>query len=172
MSLKTKITSFINDLIIYDYILFGTIFVLFILFIILAIVVRQRVGLSIFLLLLSLSLLLLGPTIGYTQMHNFLYKNIITLTSQKKLTFTQAIVIKGTLSNDSKFDFQSCKISATAYKFSKNPIKSIIYPFKPIKKASIVIENIPKGKAREFKMFIEPFTYSNEYNISLEARCK
>ena len=46
--MKEKITAFINGLIIYDYILFGAVFTLFILFIVLAIVLRNRVGLSIF----------------------------------------------------------------------------------------------------------------------------
>ncbi len=170
--MKAKVTAFINELIIYDYILFGSVFVLFILFIILGIILRKKLGLSIFLVLLAFSLLFLGPTLGYVEMHKFLYKNNVTLKSQKKLTFTKAIVIKGILSNDSKFNFQSCKITASAYKLSKNPIKKIIYPFKPIKKSSIVEEDIPKGNLREFKMFIEPFTYSKEYNISMEAKCK
>lgn len=170
--MKAKITAFINDLILYDYILFGAVFVLFILFIILAIVLRKKVGFSIFLALLGFAILLLGPTLGYIKMHQFLYKNTILLTSQKKLTFTKAIVIKGTISNDSKFNFKSCKVTASAFKVSTNPIKNFIYPFKPLKNMSIVESDIPMGTNREFKMFIEPFTYSKDYNISLDARCK
>lgn len=170
--MKAKITAFINDLILYDYILFGAVFILFILFIILAIVLRKKVGLSIFLALFGFGILLLGPTLGYIKMHQFLYKNTILLTSQKKLTFTKAIVIKGTISNESKFNFKSCKVTASAFKVSTNPIKNFIYPFKPLKNMSIVEADIPKGTHREFKMFIEPFTYSKDYNISLDARCK
>ena len=172
MSLKTKITAFINELILYDYILFGTIFVLFILFIILGIILRRKMGLAIFLILLAFAIVFLGPTLGYKEMHKFLFKNSITITTQKKLTFTKAIVIKGVLTNESKFNFKSCKITASAYKLSKNPIKKYIYPFKPIKKMSIIELDIPKGSSKEFKMFIEPFTYSKEYNISIGANCK
>jgi len=105
-------------------------------------------------------------------MHKYLYKNNITLTSQKKLEFTKAIVIKGNISNDSKFNFESCKITARAYKVSKNKYKNYILKFKTIKKASIIEENIQKGQVVDFKLFIEPFTYSKDYNISLKAKCK
>jgi len=170
--MKAKITAFVNELILYDYILFGSAFVLFILFIVLGIILRRKVGLSIFLIILAFLILTLTPTLGYLEMHKFLFKNTITLTSQKKLNFTKAIVIKGKISNGSKFNFKSCKITASAFKVSKNPLKSFLYPFKPLKKMSILKEDIPKGETKEFKMFIEPFTYSKDYNVSLEASCK
>jgi len=170
--MKAKITAFMNELILYDYILFGSAFVLFILFIVLGIILRRKVGLSVFLIILAFLILTLTPTLGYLEMHKFLFKNTITLTSQKKLNFTKAIVIKGKISNDSKFNFKSCKITASAFKVSKNPVKKFLYPFKPLKKMSIIQEDIPKGETKEFKMFIEPFTYSKDYNVSLEASCK
>lgn len=170
--MKEKLTAFINNLILYDYILFGSVFLIFILFIILAIVLHRKVGVAIFLVLFAFATLLLGSTLGYIQMHKFLYKNSVTLTSQKKLNFTQAVVVKGTVSNESKFNFERCVITASAYKITKNKYKNMLMPFKPFQKATVVEENIPKGTTREFKMFIEPFTYSNEYNLSLEASCK
>jgi hypothetical protein len=170
--MKAKITAFINELIMYDYILFGSVFMLFILFTVLAILLRTKVGLSIFLILLSFSILFLGSTLGYVKMHQFLYKNSVVMLSQKKLTFTKAIVIKGTLSNESKFNFKSCKIVASVYKVSGNAIKDFIYPFKPLNKMSILVDGINKGEVRDFKMFVEPFTYSKDYNISLGAKCK
>ncbi len=172
MSLKTKITAFINELILYDYILFGSVFVLFILFIILGIVLRKKIGLAIFLILLAFIILALGPTLGYVKMHDFLFKNTTTLTYQKNLEFTQAIVLKGTLSNESKFNFTSCKITAKVHKASKNKYKNYLYKFKTIQKSSILEEDIAKGTKRNFKLFIEPFTYSKDYNLSLGAKCK
>jgi len=169
--LKGKITAFIDGLITYDYILFGSIFMLFILFVILSILLRRKVGLSIFLVLLSFAILFVGPIIGYIKMHQFLFKNSIELKSQKKLTFLEAIVVKGTLKNDSKFDFASCEITASAFKVSKNAIKKYIYPLKPLKNMSILEYDILQGETREFKIIVEPFTYSKEYNISMQARC-
>ena len=172
MAIKEKITAFINELVTYDYILFGSIFALFLLFIILAIVLRKKVGLSIFLIIFSFVTLALGPTLGYIKMHEYLYKNSCELVSQKRLSFTPAIVVNGTITNESRLDFKSCKITASVYKSSKNIIKKYLYPLKPLKNMSILQENILKGETQEFKIIVEPFTYSKDYNISIKASCK
>ena len=170
--MKAKITAFIDSLILYDYILFGSVFVLFILFIILAIILRKKVFLAVFLFLFSFLLLILGPTLGYIKMHEYLFKNSTTLLSQKKLEFVEAIVVKGSLSNESKFDFSSCLITAKVHKSSKNSFKKYLYQFKSIKKMSILQEDIARGETINFKLIVEPFTYSKDYNISLGAKCK
>ena len=170
--MKEKITTFINELIKYDYILFGSVFVLFIVFIIIALVVRKKVGLSIFLVLFSFTILLLGPTLGYIEMHKYLFKNSITLISQKRLHFSNAIIVKATLINESKLDFQSCKITINVHKVSKNMIKKYLYQFKTIKKMNIIKEDIKVGEKIEFKSIVEPFTYKKDYNITLGAECK
>ncbi len=170
--MKAKITAFIDSLILYDYILFGSVFVLFILFIILAIILRKKVFLAVFLFLFSFLLLILGPTLGYIKMHEYLFKNSTTLLSQKKLEFVEAIVVKGSLSNESKFDFSSCVITAKVHKSSKNNLKKYLYQFKSIKKMSILQEDIARGETINFKLIVEPFTYSKDYNISLGAKCK
>ncbi len=170
--MASKISTFINELISYDYVLFGGVFVLFILLIIFGIWQRKKVGLAVFFISLSFLILILGPTLGYLKMHNYLFKNDTQLSSQKKLNFTQAIVVKGTLLNESKFDFQTCKITASANKISGNALKDYIFRFNPLKQMSILEYNVPKGELREFKIIIEPFTYSKDYNISVEAKCK
>jgi len=172
MAIQEKITVFMDELIKYDYILFGSVFILFILFIILAIVLRKKAGLSIFLILLSFLILTVGPTLGYIKMHEYLFKNSCELISQKKLSFTPAVVVKGSITNESKVDFSSCRITASLYKSSKNIIKKYIYPLKPLKKMSILVENINRGETQEFKIIVEPFTYSKDYNISIKASCK
>ena len=172
MAIKEKITVFINELVTYDYILFASVFALFLLFIILAIILRKKVALSIFLIIFSFLILTLGSTLGYIKMHEYLYKNSCELLSQKRLSFTPAIVVYGTITNESKFNFSSCKITASIYKSSKNIIKKYIYPLKPLKKMSILQENINKGETQEFKIIVEPFTYSKDYNISIKASCK
>lgn len=170
--MKEKITAFIDSLILYDYILFGSVFLLFILFFIITILLRKRIGLAIFFLFISFGVLIFGSTLGYMQMHKFLFKNKTVLLSQKKLTFTKAVVVKGSITNESKFYFDSCKIIASAYKVSGNPVKDFLFPFNPFKKMSIIKEDIAKGETRKFKIIIEPFTYSKDYNISLESKCK
>ncbi len=170
--MKAKISAFLNELIIDDYILFGSTFILFILFIILAIVLRRKIVLAIFLVLLSFGILFIAPTLGYIKMHDFLFKNSTKLLSQKKLTFTKAVVVKGLVTNESKRVFKSCEITAYAHKRSKKKFKNFIYSFKSFKKMSILEHNIGIDEMREFKIIVEPFTYSKDFNISLEARCR
>lgn len=170
--MKEKITAFIDNLIIYDHILFASVFVVFLLLIILAVLLRTKVTLSIVLVLLSVLILFLGPTLGYVKMHQYLFKNSVNISSQKRLNFTKAVVVKGTLENESKNDFKNCKITASAYKVSGNSIKDYIYKLKPFKNMSITIDNISRNEIIDFKIIVEPFTYSKDYNISIGAKCK
>ena len=170
--MKEKIIAFVHNLLVYDYILFGVAFTLFILFTILAILLRNRVGVAIFLFLFGIIILFAGPTLGYIELHKYLFKNSTKLISQKKLHFVDAIVVHGTVTNKSKFQFKECKIVATVYKSTSNKFKNYIYKLKPLKRSIYVLHDIPKGATREFKMFVEPFVYSKEYNLTLGANCR
>lgn len=170
--MKAKINAFLDSLITYDYVLFGSTFALFILLIILGLVLRKKIGLAVFLITLAFLILILAPSVGYIQMHKYLFKNSVELTKQKKLEFTEAIVVKGTLFNESKRNFTSCKITANVHKVSKNKYKNYLWQFKTIKKMSIIEEDIPKGETRHFKIIVEPFRYSRDYNITLGGKCK
>jgi hypothetical protein len=170
--MKGIVTNFINNLIIYDYILFGVLFFIFILFIIIGIILRNRVGIALFLIFFAFIQLIVGSSYGYLKMHEYLFKNETSIISQKKLSFTQAIVLYGTIKNVSKKDFSSCKITAKVYKVSENKLKDYLLKFKPINKMSIIESDITLGQEREIKLIIEPFTYAYDYNISLGADCK
>ncbi len=170
--MKAKIIAFMDSLISYDYILFGVAFGLFLLFIILTIVLKRKAIVVIIFGLLSFLILTLGSTFGYIKMHEYLFKNSLKLESQKRLEFTSAIIVKGTLSNESKFYFNSCKISAKVYKLSKNRLKNYIYQFKTLKTMSIIEENIGINQTINFKIIVEPFRYSKDYKVTLGASCK
>lgn len=166
------LATFIDELIIYDYILFSGVFSLFILLFILGLILRKKAVKAIVLIFSAFFVLLVGSTLGYLKMHEYLFNNSISLISQKKLTFSQAVVVYATVKNNSNFDFENCKISAMVYKVSGNAIKDYIFTFKPLMKMSIFEYDILKGEERELKIILEPFTYSNDYNISVEAICR
>ena len=170
--MQSKLTTFVEDLIFYDYILFGSAFILFILFITLGLILRKKIALAIFFILLGFGILFATPTYVYTMMHEYLFKNTTTLTQQKRLEYTDAIVLKGSISNESKFNFNACTVTASVHKKSKNKYRNYILKFKPIKKMSILETNILRGETRHFKMIVEPFNYSRDYNITLGAFCK
>lgn len=170
--MKEKITAFVHHLLIYDYILFGSAFALFLLFIILAILLRNRLGIALFFVLFGFATLLLAPTLGYIQMHKYLFKNKTELLSYKQLHFVKAVVVKGEVTNKSKFNFKECRVTAKIYKFSSKRLKNYIYKLKPLKKSSILVYNIDRNSTREFKFIVEPFSYSKDYNITLGADCR
>ena len=170
--MKSKITAFIEGLISYDYILFGAVFVLFLLLIILGILLRKKIALAILFILLAFAILLLGPTLGYIKLHEKLFKNTTTLISQKQLQFSEAVVVMGSITNDSNRHFNSCKITASAYAVTSNKYKNYLKKLKPFKKMSIIEEDIAVSETRKFKIIVEPFRYSRDYNISLGADCR
>jgi hypothetical protein len=170
--MKEKITAFINNLILYDYILFGAALFLFLLFIIVGILLRRKIFFASIFIILAFASLSVGPVVGYIKLHEYLFKHTIVMTSQKKLHFTPAVIVKGKLTNESKKTFSKCKITAAAYKVTKNKYKNYLYKFKPFKEMSILEENIAVGETIDFKIIIEPFTYSKDYNISLKADCR
>jgi len=170
--MKEKITTFIHGLITYDYILFGVSFVLFLLLIILSIILRKRTSIAVIVMLLAFTTLFIAPSLGYIKLHEFLFKNSVTLIKQKRLTYTKAIYIEGSITNQSLYDFKNCKVTTTIFKVSKNKFKNIVYRFKPMKKRSILISDIKKDDTKKFKLFVEPFTYTRDYNLTLEANCK
>jgi len=170
--ISAKLSSFIESLIPYDYILFGSSFSLFVLFIILGILLRNKTFISVILLLMAFVIIILGPTLGYTKMHEYLFKNEVSIQSQKKLTFVKAVVVHATLANKSKYNFKMCKIKLSVYKVTKNPIKNYIYKLKPFKHMSILKYDIMKGSTIDIKAIVEPFTYSKDYNISIQASCR
>ena len=170
--MKHKLLAFSDSLIKDDYIFFGAIVFIFFLLILTALLLRKKVGLSIFLVIFSFVFLIVSPFVGYPTLHNYLYKNELTLVSQNKLQFTKAVVVLGTLKNTSKRNFQACKITAIVNKHTSNKYKNYIYTFKPIMKMSIIEEDIVIDNEIDFKIIVEPFTYSKDYNITLEADCR
>lgn len=169
--MKTQITTFVNELLIYDFILFGSSFLLFILFIVLGILLRQKTAIAVLTVLFSFMILFLAPTLGYVKMHEYLFKYKTQLLSEKKLTFNNAIVVKGLITNESKRFFKNCNIKASAIKVDANKLKSYIFSFKPIVTSQILEQNIDINETREFKIIVEPYHYEGDYNITIGAKC-
>jgi len=169
---KVILHNFINSLHQYDYILFSVSAALFLLLLLLAIVLREKTKLSLLIVLLSFVILIAGPIFGYKFVHDTLYKNKITDLKIKKLEFSQALVIKGKILNLGTQKFSTCRINAKAFQGATNFLEEIVFPFKPFSKMSIVKdESLDINQSLDFKIILEPFTYSKEYNVSIKAEC-
>ncbi len=170
--MKEKILDFIHNLIVYDYFLFGGIFVLFLLFLVLAIVFKNKMGLAVFMVFLAFGILTAGPVVGYVQLHKYLFKNKVSLHEIKVLEFTEALLIKGTITNTSTRGFKECTIYAGVHKVTHNPYIDRLYPHIPFKKGALLLhEPIDSGESAPFKLFIEPFRYEKDFNITIKANC-
>lgn len=171
--MKAKIIDFIHHLIIYDYFLFGGIFVLFILLLVLAIALRHKMALAVLFVILAFGILTAGSVVGYIQLHQYLFKNKIILHEVKALQFTEALLIKGDINNTSKRPFKECSVYAGVYKVSHNRYLDRVYPYLPFKKGSLkIIAPIAPGESEHFKLFVEPFRYYKDYNITIKAECR
>lgn len=170
--LKTLIQNFVATLHNYDYIMFAISGALFFLILLLAIIFRKKVGLSLFLILLSFVIIIAGPIFSYNYIHSTMFKAEISNLQIKELEFSEALVVKGTLTNFGTKDLKKCSIDLKAYKGAHNFLEELVYPLKPFKKMSILKqEQIDRNSSIKFKMILEPFTYSKEYNISIKATC-
>ena len=171
--MKARIQDFIQHLIIYDYFLFGGVIVLFILLLIIAIALRHKLGIAIFFVLVAFGVLTAGPVAGYIALHHYLFKNKIILQEVKALEFTEALLIKGDINNTSKRPFSECTLKVGVHKVTHNQYLDRVYPYIPFKKSSMKIEeSIAPGGSVPFKLFVEPFRYSKDYNITIKADCR
>ena len=113
-----------------------------------------------------------APIGGYIYIHDTLYKNKISDLKIKRLEFSEALVVKGKVTNYGKERFHKCTISTSVFKKGNNFLQRFVYPLKPIQKMSIVqSKSLDINQSFKFKMILEPFTYSKEYNVSVKAKC-
>lgn len=171
--MKTKLIDFIHNLILYDYLLFGGIILLFILLLVLAVIARERLVLAIVLVFLAFGILTGGSFFGYTMLHKYLFKHTISVSELKALEFTKALLIKGEITNRSKRTFQECTLDIGVHKVTHNRYVDPLYPYFPFKKTSISVkQEIGPGENASFKLFVEPFRYTKEYNITIKGSCR
>jgi hypothetical protein len=169
--MKAKLTAFLDQLILHDYLLFGGSILLFILFLILAVLLRDRLAPALLCVFAAFAILVLGPTLGYVKLHEHLYKHEIEVTEVKKLVFTDALLVQGSLTNTSSRPFSRCRISAEIYKVAHHSLLDLYYPLDPLQTGSAEKEDIPQNGRVTFKIFVEPFSYTSDYNVSIGAKC-
>ena len=171
--MKSTIIDFIDHLLIYDYLLFGGIILLFILLLLVAVVLRERLALGVFMVVTAFTVLTAGSYAGYIMMHQYLFKNKVSLSEVKALEFTEALLIRGEITNLSKRTFTECTLKTGVYKVTHKPYVDSIYPYFPFRKSSLHLkETIKPGETVPFKLFVEPFRYSKDYNTTVKAECR
>lgn len=170
---KKLLLEVLDQLHSYDYIAFAWVGLLFLFLLILAILVRKRTLLSVFIMLLAFIILLLGPFATYETVRFLLYKTETKVTEQKQLVYSNALVVKGNITNKGLENISRCIVKTKLVKPSDNVFMQTINSLKPIKKKTTLLEKeIAVKQESEFKVIFEPFTYSKEFNITVSSECR
>ena len=171
--MKTQIIDFLHTLNLYDYLLFGGILFLFLLLMILSILFRHKQTLALVFILFALITLLIAPVGGYITLHALLYKHTISLNTVKDLTFTDALLIQGDLSNTSQQTFKECTLYVGVSKISTIEPLNKLYPYLPFRHQTITLAGpITPKSSQSFKLLIQPFHYTKRHNVTVRGQCR
>jgi len=172
-ALKSSILNYISHFSMYDYVGYAWLILVFFVFIILAIFLAKKSALlSVFVLLISLALLFAGPFILKHYLDQFLRPTITKTTSIKKLTYTNALIVTGEVTNTSKMNFSTCSVDISVLKTGSGLIKNYLNQLKPIRKMTISINKpLPMGEVEEFRIVFDGYNYSKDINVSVNSNC-
>ncbi|HEX5710688.1 MAG TPA: DUF2393 family protein [Sulfuricurvum sp.] len=170
--MKTKILDFIHTLSLYDYLLFGGILFFFLLFIILALLLHHRLKIAIALIVMAFLLITIAPFSGYLLLHKTLYNHTLTLTTVQDLQFSDALLLRGDLSNTSNQTFNECTITFGVSKTSSMKLLTKMYPYTPFQTQRLILKGpIKPNETRNFKLLIEPFNYPKKFSVTARGIC-
>jgi len=172
-AIKKYLQTFFEHIHIYDYFLIAWLTVLFLLFLVLAIKFHSKPIVAVFLILFSFAIIFIGPFIGSFYLHNkYLYSNETTISIQKKLDFSKALLITGSIKNNGTENIKGCYIHTSIFKPYDGIIEESLSYIKPIKRSTINFDNnISLKEIKNFRILIEPFNYTKDFNISVWSEC-
>jgi len=172
-ALKIYILNYIHHFSMYDYIAYAWLILLFFITILLAIMVAKKSPtFSVLILIIALTLLFAGPFVLKHYLDKFIRPSLTKIEQIKKLTFSDTLIINGTLTNLSKKSFSTCNINISIIKTSKNDIQNFINQLKPLRKQSISIDStIEVNSTKEFRVVFDNYRYLKDINISSKSEC-
>ena len=170
---KASILNYANHFTMYDYVAYTWLVLLFFVAILLSILVAKKSPIfSILILILSLSLLFVGPFILKYYLDQYLRASSSQTTLIKKLNYSDTLIVNGIVTNLSKKSFSTCSINVSVLKNSKSDIQKFINKLKPLLKQSISIdEPIEVNATKEFRVIFDNYKYFKDVNISVKSDC-
>jgi hypothetical protein len=171
--LRNYLSYYVETMHLYDYLALVALVILFLVFIVLAIKNHARIGRSVTYVLLSFATIIAGPVASNYFIAEYLYASQVYIEKIKDLEFSNALVIRGTVENIGHEPFTSCDIHAKVIRKGNNIVKEYAYKLKPMYRKKITIETtIAPTKHEKFKLYIEPFNTTREYNTTVESECR
>jgi len=154
----------------YDAVAIGWVIFLSILLLVLSAFIKRH-SLQYVILFLSILLLLFGPVGTKIVLDNYLRRADIAIIEAKPLKYSNSIIIKGTITNNSRLPFKKCDIALLFIKPAENILKKISNTLKP--KLTYVWEmnsSLPKKETKQFKIIVDSFNMK-EFNLTVQSRC-
>lgn len=169
---KYLLTNFFSTLSFYDYIGFFVSLFIFILFIVLALILRKHTKRSLLLVILGFLTLFSGPVLAHSLVKDTIFLSDTNVTQIKQLFYSDTLLIKGKLNYKGLKEAHHCQVEAKLHKQGSNAIKSFVYSLKAFRSGKHKIDQLfAKGDSVDFKIVIEPFNYQGDYNITVKSGC-
>ncbi|WP_041956098.1 DUF2393 family protein [Sulfurospirillum arsenophilum] len=173
-ALKLSLLTYIKHFGLYDYLAFGWLIFTFLVLIILASLIAKRSSVaSLLLIIFALVLLIVSPLFIKIKLEETLRATSTEVSMVKKLTFSDSLIVEGTIYNNSNKDFTLCLVQTSIIKqIDAQGLKAFINRLKPITNQSIFVKkDLPKEGIMEFQSVFDNFKYSGDVNATLKAEC-
>jgi len=172
-ALKVSIMNYITHFSMYDYVAYAWLILLFFITILLATVLSKKTPFfSVFLLIVSLVLLFVGPFVLKHYLDKTIRPTKIEINLVQKLNFSDTLIVDGYITNLSKRKFSICTIHVEVIKKGKNSLQDILNKLKPIRKKSTILKDaVDKNSTDSFRVVFNNFTYSKDFNVSVGSSC-
>lgn len=173
-ALKLSLLTYVKHFGLYDYLAFAWLLLSFFALIILASLIAKKSSVaSLFLIIFALIFLVLSPFFIKMKLGEILRGTATELTMVKKLTFSNTLIVEGTVYNHSNKDFSICLVQTAIYKQpNAEGLKAWAQTLKPILNQSILVkQDLPKEGSIDVQNVFDDFVYSGDVNASLKAEC-
>ncbi|PZT47394.1 hypothetical protein B6S12_09350 [Helicobacter valdiviensis] len=168
----SKFSTIFGYLSLADYLVLVVFFLCIVLFFLLAVALRHRILLGIFMFLCSMILLVLSPYFYQITMENYLKKVEMKLSYNGKLNFDPSYYVEGKIKNIGLLKTKGCIISVDFLPKNLSPIKQLKYTLKPFYTHKEVYKTpLNKGEELEFKIIIDNFKQQEEYMLKTRGMC-
>lgn len=173
-ALKLSLLTYVKHFGLYDYLAFGWLLFTFLALIILASLIAKKSSVaSLFMIIIALILLVVSPFFIKLKLSEITRATTTEINLVKKLTFSDSLIVEGSITNHSTKDFSLCLVHTTVFKQTDaQGIKAFINRLKPITNQSILVkQTLLKEGVMEFQSVFDDFVYSGDVNASLSAEC-
>ena len=123
--------------------------------------------------IIALILLVVSPFFIKLKLSEITRATTTEISLVKKLTFSDSLIVEGSITNHSTKDFSLCLVHTSVFKQTDaQGIKAFINRLKPIANQSILVkQTLLKEGVMEFQSVFDDFVYSSDVNASLSAEC-